>query len=39
MRLDRNAVRDELARLRDIDRAMEEKLGAEIKKFKAGWKK
>ncbi len=31
-------VRDELARLRDIDKAMEEKLGAEIKKFKQGWK-
>ncbi|MBL0928139.1 MAG: F0F1 ATP synthase subunit alpha [Phycisphaerales bacterium] len=31
-------VRDELAKLRDIDKTMEGKLGEEIKRFKAGFK-
>jgi F-type H+-transporting ATPase subunit alpha len=31
-------VKEELAKLRDIDKSMEEKLGAAIKQFKAGWK-
>ncbi len=31
-------VKDELAKLRDIDKAMEEKLGAAMKAFKSGWK-
>ncbi len=32
------AVKDELTKLRDIDKAMEEKLGGAIKAFKGGWK-
>ena len=31
-------VYDELTRLKDLDKTMEEKLGGEIKKFKGGWK-
>jgi len=33
-----SAVRDELTKLKDIDKTMEGKLGDEIKKFKASWK-
>ena len=32
------SVRDELEKLKDLDKAMEEKLVAAIKAFKAGWK-
>jgi hypothetical protein len=31
-------VKEELTKLRDIDKSMEEKLGAAIKQFKSGWK-
>lgn len=33
-----SGVRDELVKLRDIDKTMEGKLGEEIKRFKSGWK-